>query len=110
MISTFVNFRRETIVEILNYDKEKFERELKTLNNKILFALNIDKIVKIIKENDSRALIKSQIIKAFPKSNLDDNDAEIIIETKLIQIKDLKNLESEKLKKEKEINKINTIL
>ncbi len=106
MIKSFIDFRRETVIEIFKYDKEKIEKELKTLNNKILFALNIDKIVKIIKENNTRAIIKKKIIEAFPKFNLDDNDAEIIIETRLIQIKDLTALENDVKKKEKELKNI----
>ena len=110
IIENFIEFRRETVTEIYTYDKAKLENEIKNLNNKILFALNIDKIVKIIKNNNTRNIIKKKIIEAFPKNKLTDEDAETIIETKLIQIKDLKVLENDLKKKERDLKKVNDIL
>lgn len=110
IISSFVNFRRETVSNILNYDIGKLEKEISTLNNKILFALNVEKIVKIIKAHNTRNQIKVEIIKAFPKNNLTDEDAEIIIETKLINIKDLTVLEKSLKEKEKELAKLKDIV
>jgi DNA gyrase/topoisomerase IV subunit A len=101
-----VSFRRETKIEVLKYDIQKLLRDIKLTQNKILFSLNIEKIVKIIKENKTREDIKRKIIEAFKKHNLTDEDAEIIIETKLIQIKDLTALEDTLKKKEIELKKV----
>lgn len=117
IISNFVEFRKETIIRIKKYEIEQIEKELKNLFSKWLHALNIDEIVKIIKKWKDRKSIKSEIIKKYNnkvvlwrKLILDDEMAETIITTQLININDIKSIEDKIKKKEKEISSLKAII
>jgi len=107
IVSEFVQFRKETLTNIFNFEAEKVRKEISNLEAKKIFSINIDKVVKIIKEWNKRDDIKKEICKEF---KIDDEAAEIIITTQLISIKDLKAIENKIKEAEKELKRLEKLL
>ena len=113
IIAEFIEFRKETILRVTQFEIDKINKELPLLYAKTLQALNVDEIIKIIKKGKNRAEIKKKIIEKYKnkkvlgqKLEIDDEMAELIITTQLINIKDLKALEDKIKSKLKERDKL----
>lgn len=117
LIQEFIDFRRETILRVTQFEIEKIDDEFPSLYAKWLQALNIDEIVKILKTSKNRKDAKEKIIKKFnnkivfkKKIELTDDMADVILDTKLWNIMDLQSLEDTILKKQKERDKLQDII
>lgn len=90
IISYFVEFRKETLLNIFNYELARRLRDIEIQEAKKIFSNNIEAIVKIIKEWKTRDSIKKTLVSTF---KITEDQAEIIITTQLINIKDIKIIE-----------------
>lgn len=113
IISYFVEFRKETLLNIFNYELSRRLRDIEIQEAKKIFSNNIEVIVKIIKEGKTRESIKKTLQSTF---KITEDQSEIIITTQLINIKDikviedkLKTLNKEKASFEKLINNPKTL-
>lgn len=113
IISYFVEFRKETLLNIFNYELKRRIRDIEIQEAKKIFSNNIEKIVQIIKDGRTRDSIKKTLQTTF---NITESQSEIIITTQLINIKEikviedkLKQLNKEKLHYEKLINDSKTL-
>lgn len=89
IISFFVEFRKETLLNIFTYELERRQRDIASMEAKKLFASNIDEIVAIIKKGKNREEINATLCKKY---KITTEQAEIIITTQLINIKDIKTI------------------
>ena len=89
IISFFVEFRKETLLNIFGYELERRQRDIANMEAKKLFASNIDEIVAIIKKGKNREEIVNTLCKKY---EITPEQAEIIITTQLINIKDIKTI------------------
>ncbi len=94
IISCFVDHRHEVVVRRAKYDKRKAEERAHILEGLIIASDNIDEVVKIIRAASSTDDAKQKLMARF---NLDDIQANAIVEMRLRQ---LTGLEQDKLRAE----------
>lgn len=109
ILKEWIKFRKETIKRILNYDLNKKSEKLHELYGLKKLLINIDEVIRIIKESKTD---KDMIHDLMKKFNLDEGQAQNISNMKLRNIN--KNYINDKIeqinKLENEINEIiNTI-
>src|SRR5471032_2640120 len=76
-LQAFLDHRREVLVRRSTFRLEAIERRLEILEGYLIAYLNLDKLIKIIREEDEP---KPKMIKAF---GLNDNQAEAILNMRL---------------------------
>ncbi len=91
MLSEWLTFRLATVTKRLEYRLEKVVSRLHVLDGFIIAFLNIDEVIKIIRENDNP---KQALIKKF---KLTEKQADAILDLKL---RHLAKLEEEKIRGE----------
>ena len=106
LLSEWIQYRQHTVTRRLQHRLSKVEARLHLLAGLLICYLNLDKVIKIIRENDKP---KPILIKKF---NLSDLQADAILETKL---RHLAKLEEMKIKQEatdleKEKDQLNKLL
>ncbi len=98
ILNEWIQFRRETITKRLTFHKERIERRLHLLEGLLIAFLNLDEVIRIIREEDKP---KEMLIERF---QLTDEQAEYILETRLRQLARLEEMkiqgESAALQKE----------
>ncbi|MCQ2228627.1 MAG: DNA gyrase subunit A [Bacteroidales bacterium] len=94
IITCFVDHRHEVVVRRAKYDKKKAEERAHILEGLIIASDNIDEVVQIIKSASSTEDAKQKLMARF---NLDDLQANAIVEMRLRQ---LTGLEQNKLRDE----------
>ena len=106
ILTEWLTFRTTTVTKRLNYRLEKILSRLHILDGLIKAFLNIDEVIKIIRENDKP---KPVLIKRF---KLSDIQAEAILELKLRHLAKLEEMTMKTEKKElaKERDEIEAIL
>ena len=106
ILTEWLTFRTNTVTKRLNYRLEKILSRLHILDGLIKAYLNIDEVIKIIRENDKP---KPILMKRF---KLSDTQAEAILELKLRHLAKLEEMTMKKEKKElaKERDEIEAIL
>ena len=106
ILNEWLTFRTNTVTKRLNYRLEKILSRLHILDGLITAYLNIDEVIKIIRENDKP---KPVLIKHF---NLSEIQAEAILELKLRHLAKLEEMTMKTEKKElaKERDEIEAIL
>ena len=106
IISDWIDFRRSTVKRIKMSIIRDLEKRIHILDAliTILDKKNIDNVIKIFKEGESRANIREVLISKY---GLDDIQANHIIELKLYQISkmEIDNFIKEKVSKEEDIKK-----
>ena len=86
IISEWLSYRRETVTRRLQTRLDAVEKRLHLLEGVLIVFLNIDEVIRIIREEDKP---KNQLIKAF---ELTETQAEYILETKLRQLARLEEM------------------
>ena len=106
ILTEWLTFRTTTVTKRLNYRLEKILSRLHILDGLIKAFLNIDEVIKIIRENDKP---KPVLIKRFKLSEI---QAEAILELKLRHLAKLEEMTMKTEKKElaKERDEIEAIL
>lgn len=92
LLTEWLEFRADTVRKKLNFRLEKIMDRLHILDGLLIAFLNIDEVIKIIRESDQP---KNDLIKAF---SLSDAQAVAILE---IRLRQLARLEEIRLKSEK---------
>jgi len=105
-LQAFLNHRHDVLIRRSNFRKEQILRRLEILKGYIICFLNLDEVIRIIREEDH---VKSSLIKAFDLSEL---QAEAILNMRL---RSLRKLEEMELRKEldklsEELDGINILL
>ncbi len=105
LLSEWLRFRTETVRRRLQYRLDRVSKRLHILDGLMVAYLNIDEVIKIIRENDKP---KPVLMKRF---KLSDEQAEAILELKLRHLAKLEEMsiraEQEELKAEKaELEKV----
>ena len=99
MLKEWLKFRKNITKKRLSYRLEKLEHRLHLLDGLLIAFLNIDEVVRIIREEDQP---KKEIISRF---NLSDLQADYVLDTKLRQLARLEEIkirsEQNELAKEK---------
>ena len=99
MLREWLQFRIETVRKRLEYRLDKVSKRLHILDGLLVAYLNIDEVIKIIRENDKP---KPVLMKRF---KLSDEQAEAILELKLRHLAKLEEMtiraEQKELKQEK---------
>lgn len=99
ILTEWVSYRLDTTKKRLNFRLEKINRRLHLLEGLMIAFLNIDEVIRIVREEESP---KASLIEAF---NLSDIQAEYILDTRLRQLARLEEMkikaEQEALEKEK---------
>lgn len=83
----WIEIRKQTITRRLNYHLDKIEKRLHILAGLLIAYLNLDEVIQIIREQDQP---KSVLMTRF---NLDDIQAEAILELRLRQLAKLEELQ-----------------
>jgi topoisomerase IV subunit A len=86
-LQCFLDHRREVLVRRSTFRLEAIERRLEILEGYLIAYLNIDRLIKIIREEDEP---KPKMIKAF---GLNDNQAEAILNMRLRALRRLEEFE-----------------
>ncbi len=99
MLREWLQFRTETVTRRLQFRLDKVSKRLHILDGLLIAYLNIDEVIRIIRENDKP---KPVLMKRF---KLSDEQAEAILELKLRHLAKLEEMairtEQEELAKEK---------
>jgi topoisomerase-4 subunit A len=91
LLSQWLDFRLETVTRRLNFRLEKVNRRLHLLDGLLIVYLNLDEVIRIIRNEDEP---KQKLIARF---KLSEEQAEMILETKL---RHLAKLEEMKIREE----------
>lgn len=98
ILSEWVQFRFETVTRRTQYRLDKVTDRIHVLDGRMLVLLNVDKVIKLIRNSDEP---KTDLMKAF---KLSDRQAEDILEMRLRQLAKLEHIKIEQelkdLKKE----------
>src|SRR5471032_2258013 len=86
-LQAFLDHRREVLVRRSTFRLDAIERRLEILEGYLIAYLNLDKLIKIIREEDEP---KPKMIKAF---GLNDNQAEAILNMRLRALRRLEEFE-----------------
>lgn len=89
----WIEIRKETVTRRLQYHLNKIEKRLHILGGLIIAYLNIDEVIRIIREEEQP---KAELMSRF---NIDDIQAEAILELKL---RHLARLEEKEMRREQE--------
>ena len=105
-VSEWLEFRRETVIRRLKHQLEKIERRLHILAGLKVAYLNLDEVIRIIREEDNA---KKCLMETF---NLSEVQADAILETKLRHLARLEEtkINGEYAELEKEAGRISGIL
>ena len=99
ILTEWLSFRISTVEKKLNYKLDKVEARLHILDGLLIAYLNLDKVIKIVREKEDP---KAELIKVFKLSEI---QAEAILETKLRHLAKLEEMkirgEQAELEKEK---------
>ena len=87
VLRAYLDHRREVITRIAQYRLDKTEARLEILEGYMIAFLNLDEVIRIIREEDHP---KAELIKAF---NLTDNQAEAILNMRLRSLRKLEEME-----------------
>lgn len=100
VLEEFINHRREVTVRKNTFRLENINRRLEILAGLLVVYLNLDEVIRIIREEDDAKAIMMQ------KWQLTDNQVEAILNTRLRTLRKLEEMEirkeNEELTKEKE--------
>ena len=96
MILSWLDHRRDVLVRRTNYRLKKIEDRLEILSGYLIVYLNLDQVIKIIRQEDNP---KERLIKKF---KLSDNQANSILNMRL---RSLRKLEEIKIKEEHDLLK-----
>ncbi|GBU09698.1 DNA topoisomerase IV subunit A [Gammaproteobacteria bacterium] len=86
ILSEWLVFRKDTVTRRLKYRLDKLENRLHTLDGLLIAYLNLDEVIRIIREEDEP---KSTLIQTF---KITDKQAEAILEIKLRHLAKLEEL------------------
>jgi topoisomerase IV subunit A len=92
VLRAFLDHRQDVLQRRSRYRTAKIEQRLEVLNGFLIVYLNLDKVIKIIREEDEP---KAELMKVF---KLTDNQAEAILNMRL---RSLRKLEEMEIRKEK---------
>ncbi len=87
VLQAFLNHRQDVLIRRSNFRLEKIERRLEILGGMLIAYLNLDEVIRIIREEDNA---KQVMIKAF---DLTDLQAESILNMRLRQLRKLEEIE-----------------
>lgn len=90
-LKAFLDYKQEIVVARANWRKGKIEKRLEILEALLIAYLNLDEVIRIIREEDEP---KPVLMAAF---NINDVQANAILDTRL---RNLRKLEEEAIKKE----------
>ncbi len=90
----YIEYRREMIVRKLNYILENHKNRLHILNIYMSSITHMDKLIKIIKEEDNMGTLKTKISNLL---KITEDDASIILD---MQLRKLSKLEKNKIEEE----------
>ena len=96
MILSWLDHRRDVLVRRTNYRLKKIEDRLEILSGYLIVYINLDQVIKIIRQEDNP---KERLIKKF---KLSDNQANSILNMRL---RSLRKLEEIKIKEEHDLLK-----
>lgn len=99
ILKEWLNFREQIVINRLNYRLEQLINRLHILEGLLIAYLNLDKIIKIIREEDNP---KAVLIQKF---NITENQANAILELKLKQLAKLEEIKIQQEKKSLAIEK-----
>jgi len=99
ILGQWLKFRRQTVIRRLEFRLNKILERLHILDGLLVAYLNLDAVIKIIRENDEPKPVLMQ------KFNLSDVQAEAILQIRLRQLAKLEEIKIKAEKKELEIEK-----
>lgn len=94
LLQSFLDHRHEVLVRRSEYRLEKIARRLEILDGLLICFLNLDEVIRIIREEDEP---KKELMKAF---NLTENQVEAILNMRLRQLRKLEEMEIKREHKE----------
>jgi topoisomerase-4 subunit A len=94
VLSAFLEHRKEVLIRKSNYRLEKIETRLEVLGGLLVVYLNLDEVIKIIREEDEPAEV---MMKRF---KLTKNQVEAILNTRLRSLRKLEEMEIRREDKE----------
>ncbi|MGX1196156.1 DNA topoisomerase IV subunit A [Parvibaculum sp. MBR-TMA-1.3b-4.2] len=86
-LRAWLEHRKEVLVRRTNFRLDKIEKRLEVLDGYLIAYLNLDEVIRIIREEDEP---KKQLIKTF---KLTDNQAEAILNMRLRSLRKLEEME-----------------
>tara|TARA_E500000331_G_scaffold358465_1_gene425498 strand:- start:10078 stop:12483 length:2406 start_codon:yes stop_codon:yes gene_type:complete len=89
ILREWIDFRRETVTKRTRFRLEKVEDRIHVLEGRLLVLLNIDKVIKIIRNSEQP---KQDLISTF---NLSDRQADDILDMRLRQLARLEHIKVE---------------
>lgn len=109
VLNYYLLHRKEVVARRAKFDLEKAKERVHILEGLHKCLSNIDAVIKIIKNSDSRETAKTNLMKRFKLSEIQAN---AILETKLSALAKLerKKIEEELKEKKKEIEELTAIL
>jgi len=87
VLQAFLDHRHEVLVRRSNFRLDKIEKRLEILDGLLIAYLNIDEVIRIIREEDDA---KAELIRTF---KLTDNQAEAILNMRLRHLRKLEEME-----------------
>jgi topoisomerase-4 subunit A len=90
LLQAFLDHRHEVLVRRTKFRLEKIERRLEILDGLLICFLNLDEVIRIIREEDEA---KQVLIKTF---DLTENQVEAILNMRLRQLRKLEEIEIKK--------------
>ena len=87
VLRAYLDHRREVVVRIAQHRLDKAEARLEVLEGYLIAFLNLDEVIRIIREEDHP---KAELMKTF---NLTDNQAEAILNMRLRSLRKLEEME-----------------
>lgn len=105
----FLDFRLEVVTKRFEHELQEVEARLHILAGLALIAGSLDEVIKIIRTSSSRRDAREKLMAAF---QLDETQAEAILETRLYQLARLEvdKIKTEQAEKEKRAKELRTLL
>lgn len=105
----FLDFRLEVVTKRFEHELQEVEARLHILAGLALIAGSLDQVIKIIRNSSSRKDAREKLMATF---QLDETQAEAILETRLYQLARLEvdKIKTEQAEKEKRAKELRTLL
>lgn len=115
LIKSYVEFQQEVLTRRINFDLQKILHRLNIVKGLIIALADIDNVIKIIKQSNSRAEAHKELVKVYI---LNDTQTKAILDMRLssltkLQVQELKeeeiDLNNKKIKLEEILSDINLL-
>lgn len=98
LLKAYIEHQHDVLIRINTFDKEKNEKRLHILNGLLIALSSIDKVIEIIKNSKDKSSARINLIKEF---EIDETQANAILDMKLSRLTKLDELDLKKEIEEK---------